>query len=234
LQVGSVNTTQPGLGGDGWEVGTSCNLIVIPGEADGSRFEAKCLTRDQALDILKKEVLEQGQKDGAGTGSSSSQEEQTSQPHAKKFKLGLFKKINDKLSTPGRSELSEIDDYLKMPPLQEEDSPLGFWKNYASRFPTLSALAKIYLPMPATSGGVERLFSVAGAVARARRASMVTETLEKVLCYRQHLKNCGLQNQCSQEIEAPDMVVITESQSRDSQPIHAVFDEEVENGSESD
>ena len=67
--------------------------------------------------------------------------------------------------------------------------PLKYWKTHSHRFPTLSKLAKQLLAMPATSGGVERLFSTAGAIARSRRARLTTNTTEKILMYRQFLKN---------------------------------------------
>lgn len=62
-------------------------------------------------------------------------------------------------------------------------------------------MAKIYLAIPSTSGNVERLFSIAGAIARARRASIKTDTLEKLLCCRQYFRN----SENTSDIEAPDL-----------------------------
>jgi hAT family C-terminal dimerisation region len=87
------------------------------------------------------------------------------------------------------AEFNEIKDYFDLKIQNQDDNPLQFWKENSTRYPTLSALAQKYLAMPASSGSVERLFSVAGAIARPRRASLKMESLEKILCYRQHLIN---------------------------------------------
>jgi hypothetical protein len=67
-------------------------------------------------------------------------------------------------------------------------SPLEFWrsKETQSSFPALTKLARIYLSIPATSGDVERLFSVAGALQRARRARITTNHLEALLLVREY------------------------------------------------
>jgi len=58
---------------------------------------------------------------------------------------------------------------------------LEFWKQKEKDFPQLSKLAKIYLGFPASSGSVERLFSVSGSHIRARRARMKLKTVESLL-----------------------------------------------------
>ena len=54
---------------------------------------------------------------------------------------------------------------------------LTWWKEHAARFPYLSQLARRYLAMPATSASVERLFSVAGQIVTAKRASLHPDTV---------------------------------------------------------
>jgi hypothetical protein len=66
-------------------------------------------------------------------------------------------------------------------PVNLEDSPLAWWKQHGHLFPTLSRLARRYLATPATSCPVERLFSVAGQVDAAKRASLSSDNLT-LLC----------------------------------------------------
>ena len=59
---------------------------------------------------------------------------------------------------------------------------LTWWKEHAARFPYLSQLARRYLAMPATSASVERLFSVAGQIVTAKRASESTPRHRHTTC----------------------------------------------------
>jgi len=102
--------------------------------------------------------------------------------------LVLVEKVNEEASL-STFELEEVDEYLKYPIQCSDSSPLGFWKENEKKFPTLAALARFYLAIPATSGSIERLFSVAGAIGRSRRARINTSLLEKSLTVRQHLLN---------------------------------------------
>ena len=56
-------------------------------------------------------------------------------------------------------------------------NPLDWWKKWGSKFPNLAQLARRYLAMPATSAPVERLFSVAGLVATAKRSRLAPSTV---------------------------------------------------------
>jgi hypothetical protein len=84
----------------------------------------------------------------------------------------------------------EITTYLNENCLTEKQCPdvLSFWKENASKYPILSMIARKVLAMPATSAGVERLFSIAGALDRARRASLLPSTIRDVIMYRQYRK----------------------------------------------
>ena len=59
--------------------------------------------------------------------------------------------------------------------IPRDSDPLKWWKDNATRFPTLAALAKSYLAVPATSTPSERLFSVAGNIVTKTRASLTAE-----------------------------------------------------------
>ena len=61
-------------------------------------------------------------------------------------------------------------------------NPATFWASpLADNYPTMRHLARKYLSIPATSASVERLFSVAGAIIRARRSSLAATTVESLL-----------------------------------------------------
>ena len=82
------------------------------------------------------------------------------------------------------SEKSEVSTYLECRIEDPSVDPLSCWKSKSNSLPKLSKLAKIYLGIPASSGSVERMFSIAGALQRSRRASLSWSTIEKLLCHR--------------------------------------------------
>jgi len=70
--------------------------------------------------------------------------------------------------------------YLSQP--TTSDPSETFWSSTLSDdFPTLRHLAMKYLSIPATSASVERLFSVVGAIIRARRERLSASTVEALL-----------------------------------------------------
>ena len=73
------------------------------------------------------------------------------------------------------SETDELDEmieaYLRAAK-SSEMSALKFWKKYQSVFPSLSSLARKYLSVPASSAGVERMFSIAGHIFSLKRRKL--------------------------------------------------------------
>ncbi|XP_036388653.1 v-myb avian myeloblastosis viral oncogene homolog-like 2a [Megalops cyprinoides] len=84
-------------------------------------------------------------------------------------------------------KLSELDLYLAEPLMDGDGSPQAFWKE-AHRFPQLQTLSRKLLAIPATSGGFDRLFPLAGCIVRARRSKLPPHTTERLLLYRESLK----------------------------------------------
>ncbi|CAG7727956.1 unnamed protein product [Allacma fusca] len=78
----------------------------------------------------------------------------------------------------------ELQRYLDLPNEDETINPLDFWRLNQHNLLILAKLAKIFLGFPASSGSVERLFSITGALQRSRTASLKWSTLEMMLCYR--------------------------------------------------
>lgn len=79
----------------------------------------------------------------------------------------------------------EIQKFFEEPMLAETCDPLKFWQKKSGEFPILSRLAKRYLAFPATSGSVERLFSISGAIIRSHRAKINVSTAENILLCRE-------------------------------------------------
>ena len=55
----------------------------------------------------------------------------------------------------------ELDDYSSLPVADMHTGVIDWWQQHRHRFPYLNKMARQYMPCPATSAGVERLFSAA-------------------------------------------------------------------------
>jgi len=89
------------------------------------------------------------------------------------------------------NNIEEVDNYLALPKIHFEDCPLLWWKNNASRFPTLSKLAKKYLAIPATSTSSERLFSQAGNIMTVKRTQLTANTFENLIFCKKNWQLAG-------------------------------------------
>jgi hypothetical protein len=152
-----------------------------------STTDAKKLLKEAYIDIAKQnslvgvEVVSDTEVEILGAVSIDG-------PRQKKAKIGLLGRIKEIQEAESRQRVStapnELDLYFEIPRSATDTNPLDFWKENVEKFPILSQLARIYLAVPASSGSIERTFSVAGAIARARRAKMALNTLECILFYR--------------------------------------------------
>ena len=105
-------------------------------------------------------------------------------PPAKRKNLGkLFKELEEEhqlvaivnsvsLSPEQKCKKKIVVRYLKIQKPDFEDDPLLWWKNNCSKFPILSALARKYLCVCATSAPSERVFSCSENIVTPHRASM--------------------------------------------------------------
>lgn len=66
----------------------------------------------------------------------------------------------------------EISSYLSKPCLKENDDPLQFWGKQNADYPSLARLPACYLAIPASSGPVEKLFSISGKIFRPERCRL--------------------------------------------------------------
>jgi len=140
---------------------------------------------EKAVEKLVKDRISQLSR-GSGDKETDSIIEESDEPATKKSKYGsmfnLVTKINSKGAPPEHP--SEMEQYMALPVEGHKSDPLDFWKRNKKRFPKFSALAVQHLAFPATSGSVERLFSVAGAIGRVRRSRISATLMEKTLTVR--------------------------------------------------
>ena len=79
-------------------------------------------------------------------------------------------------------EMDELRTYLHLPEETDMEADVfTWWRRRASDFPNLSRMARQFLAVPASSAGVERLFSMAGRIFSDLRKSTKEETLEYIL-----------------------------------------------------
>ena len=76
----------------------------------------------------------------------------------------------------------ELEEYLAEPVETDPDiNLLKYWKKKEEKWPKLAKMAKQYLASPASSAGVERVFSAAGRMHDDMRKSMTNESLQHSL-----------------------------------------------------
>lgn len=103
-----------------------------------------------------------------------------SPPHKRQRteKTNLFA-FMDEDPTPQNN--TELDLYLSESSPDLDADPLTYWKVNQTRFPGLSALAKKYLCVPASSAPVERVFSSATKVNRPDRNRLTDMNFETLI-----------------------------------------------------
>ena len=69
----------------------------------------------------------------------------------------------------------------------DDGDPLDWWRNNEQRFPLLSVLARKYLCIPSTSVPSERVFSIAGHIVNAKRASLIPDNVNMLVFLSQNL-----------------------------------------------
>ena len=104
--------------------------------------------------------------------------------------------VDDEIDVPianlGVPGIEELDAYLGLPQAPhidksgEECDILNWWKIHAHMFPNLSKMVRQYLAMPASSAGVERLFSAAGRMHSSFRKNTTEDNLEMQLVVYQN------------------------------------------------
>ena len=123
-------------------------------------------------------------------------ESDTHLPPTKKQKLGgriklgrILKKpdSSSRILTPLDIAKQEIERFLQLPKVDEEEDPLEWWKINSVIFPSLSVLAKKYLCVCATSSPSECLFSTSGNVVGDNRASLKPDKVNMLVFLAKNL-----------------------------------------------
>ena len=77
-------------------------------------------------------------------------------------------------------------------PLQDDDEnfndPLKFWEQNQFKYEVVVALARLYLPIPATSAPSERIWSRASRILSLRRARLKDDLVSRMLFVRENIK----------------------------------------------
>lgn len=153
----------------------SATMLKLPSEVEVKQALQQELENDRVLDHNEEAVIE------------------VSAPKKQKRSEGPFAVLNELEEQPAalaprdgiKKYLRELQEYLAEPIAEQETDPLEFWKTKASDYPRLASLARRILSIPASSGSVERLFSAAGALARARRSKIEIQKVEELIMFRE-------------------------------------------------
>ena len=91
-------------------------------------------------------------------------------------------RVKKEVATPTVPVLDELEQYFTDPEEPDlDDDVLKWWRAKESRWPALTKMVKQYLAAPASSGGVERVFSAAGKMHGDLQKSAKDSTLEHCL-----------------------------------------------------
>ena len=86
---------------------------------------------------------------------------------------------------------NEFDDDISTPPPDKAMQTLSYWKVKSVDSPHLGLIARDTFAVPATSAGVERMFSKSGRVALWSRARLQAATIRETMLYRDFLVRNG-------------------------------------------
>lgn len=81
-----------------------------------------------------------------------------------------------------------LERYKAEPVIDIEDSPQEWWRTHEASHSEMAQLARKYLITPATSVPSERLFSLSGHVVQKKRASLLSENVNRLVCLSDWLK----------------------------------------------
>ena len=116
----------------------------------------------EALKKMMSEHISSSTADQASELSKSAQSEASKRARSSlDFALRrVLKRVDDKPA--GVAETNELDEYLRIEPIDLDADPFDWWRINATSFPRVAKLAMQYLHAPSTSVASERLFSIAG------------------------------------------------------------------------
>jgi hAT family C-terminal dimerisation region len=112
-------------------------------------------------------------------------------PATKRIEARLLEKVQP--SVRSRSDIDRYfeDDIVIFDSSETEDHNwlLSWWKEHSGRYPRMAAAARDYLPIPASSVSVERLFSGGRDLLGVRRSALKGETMRRLMLLQDTYKN---------------------------------------------
>lgn len=151
------------------------------------KISFETISADYATQLLKALVAEE--KDARNDNHIQPEEPMRTNEVSGSQSNSKFAKLVGLGNTQELIRKSEIESYLAQPRESDSCDILCYWYTRSREFPILSSLAKKYLAIPATTGSVERLFSMTGSIARARRARTTPKTFENIMLYKESREN---------------------------------------------
>ena len=110
----------------------------------------------------------------------------TPEPPMKKPTLMLAHKSS---SDEEEDSIEQCLEHYKAEPLAGmDDCPQEWWSTHEGAHSEMACLARKYLATPATSVPSERLFSLSGHVVQKKRASLLSENVNRLVCLSNWLK----------------------------------------------
>ncbi len=82
----------------------------------------------------------------------------------------------------------EVKLYRKEACIGPDCNPLDWWRCNQAKYPSLAQLARCYLAVPGTSVPSERVFSTAGDVVTAQRATLNAESVDRLIFIKKNAK----------------------------------------------
>ena len=151
----------------------------------------KCLVGTDAWSRLKEKLVEKMPKAQpviVKQESAASSSESDGPPPSKKCLLASLLDWDDEepeflgiTNTNQEMAEKELAAYRNMSKLPFDKDPMGFWKEKCYELPYLTALAKQYLVLQATSVASERVFSTAGDIVSAERNCLQPEQVDALI-----------------------------------------------------
>ena len=131
--------------------------------------------------------------------STKKPEKEDEEPPTKKRNHGALDDLLGEVfvthDEPEKSTLNRVEDevgrYKRQPSIPLSACLFTWWKERETEFPLLSKAAKIYLCIPATSVPSERVFSTAGDIVTAQRATLSADNVDKLIFLKKnHIVTC--------------------------------------------
>lgn len=97
----------------------------------------------------------------------------------------------------GNAILDQLNIYYKLPIIDRDAEPIGWWNDNQNIFPSLSSIARKYLSSSASSVYSERLFSEIGNIYTDNRSRLSSDNAEKLLFIHHNLKRINFDYQSS-------------------------------------